>query len=99
MGNGEEELRGLLREAMAGPDQPLSAAQVTQILRSVPQDRPIWALGAAAVCLTVVIGGALSGAVPPQVRGLLVAATVGNLALSPLAALALVWRRRVQNAI
>jgi hypothetical protein len=52
-----------------------------------------------AACLTLAIAAALSGAVPAQVRGLAIAVTVGNLALSPVAALALVWRRRFQNAI
>jgi hypothetical protein len=52
----------------------------------------------AAACLTLAIAGALSDAVPTQVRELAIAVMVGNLALSPVAALALVWRRRFQNA-
>jgi hypothetical protein len=59
----------------------------------------LWALLPAAACLTLAIVGALSDAVPAQVRGLAIAVTVGNLALSPVAALALVWRRRFQDAI
>jgi hypothetical protein len=97
-------LSELLRQAMAGPDHPLTAAQTVQILaslpaRPVPQGRLLWALLPAAACLTLAIAAALSGAVPAQVRGLAIAVTVGNLALSPVAALALVWRRRFQNAI
>jgi hypothetical protein len=100
----ESELSKLLRQAMAGPDHPLTAAQSVQILaslpaRPVPQSRLLWALLPAAACLTLAITAALSGAVPAQVRGLAIAVTVGNLALSPVAALALVWRRRFQNAI
>ena len=100
----EIELSELLRQAMAGPDRSLTAAQTAQILaslpvRPVPQGRLFWALLPAAVCLTLAIVAALSGAVPAQVRGLAIAVTVGNLALSPVAALALVWRRRFQNAI
>jgi len=97
-------LRDLLRQAMAGPDRPLSAAQTVQILtslpaRPVPQGRLLWALLPAAACLTLAIAAALSGAVPAQVRGLAIAVAAGNLALSPVAALALVRRRRSQDAI
>ena len=100
----EIELSELLRQAMAGPDHPLAAAQTVRILaslpaRPVPQGRLLWALLPAAACLTLAIAAALSDAVPAQVRGLAMAVMVGNLALSPLAALALVWRRRFQNAI
>ena len=100
----ESELSKLLRQAMAGPDHPLTAAQTVRILaslpaRPVPQGRVLWALLPAAACLTLAIAAALSGAAPAQVRGLALAVTAGNLALSPLAALALVWRRRLQNAI
>jgi hypothetical protein len=105
MGNGpphsneEIELTQLLQQAMAGPDHPLSAAQTSRILASLParpapQDRALWALLPAAACLTLAAAGALSGAVPAQARELVVAVMVGNLALSPLAALALVWRRK-----
>jgi hypothetical protein len=100
----ETELSGLLRQAMAGPDQPLTAAQTRRILaslpaRSVPQDRPLRALLPAAACLTLAIIGVFSGAVPEPGRGFLMVMTAGNLALSPLAALALVWRRRFPHAI
>ena len=100
----EIELSELLRQAMAGPDHPLTAAQTGQILASLParpapQGGVLWALLPAAVCLTLAITAAFSGAVPEQVRGLAIAVTVGNLALSPVAALALVWRRRSQHAI
>lgn len=100
----EIELSQLLLQAMAGPDHPLNAAQTSRILaslpaKSVPQDPPLWALLPAAACLMLAIAGALSGVVPAQVRGLVIAVTVGNLVLSPLAALALVWRRRFHNAI
>jgi hypothetical protein len=102
--NEEVELSELLRKAMAGPDHPLTAAQTVRILASlpaepVPQGWMLWALLPAAACLTLAFAAALSGTVPAQVRGLAIAMTVGNLALSPLAALALVWRRRFQNAI
>jgi hypothetical protein len=100
----EIELSQLLRQAMAGPDHPLNAAQTSRILaslpvRSVPHDPPLWALLPAAACLMLAIAGALSGVIPAQVRGLVIAVIAGNLALSPLAALALVWRRRFHNAI
>ena len=100
----ETELRDLLRQAMAGPDRPLTAAQTGEILarlpaRPRPADGVLWVLLPAAACLTLAIAAALSDAVPAQVRGLAIAVTVGNLALSPAAALALVWRRRFQNAI
>ena len=100
----EIELGRLLEQAMAGPDHPLTAAQTARILASLPagplpQDRLLGVLLPAAACLTLAILGALSGAVPPQVRGFLIVVTVGNLALCPLAALALIWRRRFHHAI
>jgi|WetSurMetagenome_2_1015567.scaffolds.fasta_scaffold988383_2 hypothetical protein len=100
----EIELSGLFRQAMAGPDHPFTAAQTARILanlpaRSVAQDRSLRALLPAAACLTLAFAGALSDAVPAQVRQFAIAVTVGNLALSPVAALALVWRRRYRNAI
>ena len=102
--NEEIELSELLRPAMEGPDHPLTVAQTAQILaslpaRPVPQDRVLWALLPAAACLTLAIAATSSGEVPAQVRWLAIAVTAGNLALSPAAALALVWRRRFQNAI
>jgi hypothetical protein len=100
----EIELNELLRQAMAGPDHPLTAARTAGILarlpaKSVPQNRALWWLLPAAACLTLAIAGACSDTVPAQVRGLAIAVAVGNLALSPVAALALVWRRRFPNAI
>ena len=100
----EIELSELLQRAMAGPDHPLTAAQTACIVatlpaRPVPKERVLWALLPAAACLTLAIAGALSGVVPAQVRELTIALTVGNLVLSPVAALALVWRRRLQHAI
>jgi len=50
-------------------------------------------------CLALAITAAFWGAVPAQTRGFAIVVTAGNLALSPVAALALVWRRRFQNAI
>jgi hypothetical protein len=100
----ETELRDLLRQAMAAPDRPLTAAQTGEILASLPA-RPgpgngvLWALLPAAACLTLAIAAAFWGAVPTQMRGFAIVVTAGNLALSPVAALALVWRRRFQNAI
>jgi hypothetical protein len=100
----ETELRDLLRQAMAAPDRPLSAAQTGEILASLAA-RPglgngvIWALLPAAACLTLAIVAAFWGAVPAQTRGFAMVVTAGNLALSPVAALALVWRRRFHNAI
>lgn len=101
--NQEIELGALLRQAMATPDHPLSTAQTAQILEhlrvgSVPRERVLQVLLPAAACLTLAIAGALSDAVPAQVRAFAIALTVGNLALSPVAALALVWRRS-HNAI
>jgi hypothetical protein len=99
----EIELNELLRQAAAGPDHPLTAAQTARILaslppRAAPRDRVLPVVLPAAACLTLAIAGALSDAVPTQVRELAIAVMVGNLALSPVAALALVWRRRFQNA-
>jgi len=100
----ETELRDLLRQAMAGLDRPLTAAQTGEILASLPA-RPgpancvLWALLPAAACLALAITAAFWGAVPAQVRGFAIVLTAGNLALSPVAALALVWRRRFQNVI
>jgi hypothetical protein len=97
-------LSALLKRAMAGPEHPLAAAQTARILdslpaRPVPRDRLPWALLPAAACLTLAMAGALSDAVPAQARSFAIAVTAGNLALSPVAALALVWRRRLQDAI
>ncbi len=109
MGNGhppaneEIELRELLRQAMAGPDHPLTPAQIADILDSRParygrRDQLLLALLAAAACLALAIAGALSDALSAPVRGLAIAVAFGNLAFSPVAALALIWRRRFQNA-
>ena len=99
----EIELRKLLQQAMSGPDLPLTAAQTGRILaslpaKSVPQDWPLRELLPAATCLALATLGALSGTVPEQVRGLVTVVMVGNLALSPFAAAALVWRRRFHHA-
>ncbi len=100
----EIELKQLLQQAMAGPDHPLTAAQTARVLdslteRSVPPARVLGALLPAAACLILAVVGMLLDSVPAQVRGFAMVITVGNLALSPVAALALVWRRRLQNAI
>ena len=100
----EIELRDLLRQAMSAPDRPLTAAQTGQILASLPA-RPgggnglLWALLPAAACLTLAIVITFFGAVPAEMRGFAIVVAAGNLALSPVAALALVWRRRFQNAL
>ena len=100
--DGEVELRGLLKQALAAPARPLDEAQTGEIVRRLrprpaPRDTLAFTLMPAAACLTLVIVFGLLGDAGP-LRNLAIALAVCNLGLSPIAVLAVIVRRRFGNA-
>jgi len=96
----DRDLERLLREALGAEARPMSEAQVGEVVkRAAVQARPaprfpLWAIAASGACLAGLVLLALSPAPESWFRIIAVMAMVGNLALSPLAALVLVRSRR-----
>jgi hypothetical protein len=95
----EHELGELLREAMAVPARPLDRAQTAQLLEGLSAPRrssgvPLSAaLGLAVVALITLVGWSI-GQPPGVLRWLGLGTFTANVGLGPLAAAAILWRRR-----
>ena len=96
----ESGLRELLAVALAAPARGLSKTQTGQIVGRAARTGPAaWTLLVAAACLALAISAGLSGVWAGTAQRLALALAAANLGLSPLAAMALIWRRRSGNAI
>ena len=95
----EHELGELLRDAMAVPARPLDRAQTAQLLVRLPAGPraggvPLTAaLGLAVAALVGLVGWSM-GQPSGVLRWLGLAALAANVGLGPLAAAAILWRRR-----
>jgi ferric-dicitrate binding protein FerR (iron transport regulator) len=99
----EREIERLLRAAHDTPAEPMSEAQIREVLERAAAGReecapfPASAFVFMAGCLVVVVGSLLpTSDDSPAARTTVALLLASNVALSPLTAVAIAWRRRRQ---